>query len=39
MSLPEVLQRLAGRTLLRTDQSGDITLFTDGVRMWVETAR
>jgi len=36
---PEVLQRLAGRTLVRTDQKGDLTLFTDGRQMWMEAER
>jgi competence protein ComEC len=35
----EVLDRLAGRTLLRTDEHGNITLLTDGQRLWVETQR
>jgi competence protein ComEC len=36
---PEVLNRLAGRTLLRTDQHGSLTLTTDGQQVWVETER
>jgi len=36
---PEVLRRLVGRTLLRTDQSGDITLLTNGQTFWVEMER
>jgi competence protein ComEC len=36
---PDVLRRLAGRTLLRTDQNGSLTLLTDGQRVWVETER
>jgi competence protein ComEC len=34
-----VLQRLEGRTVLRTDQSGTLTLLTDGEQMWVQTER
>ncbi len=36
---PEVLQRLAGRTVLRTDEHGNLTLITDGQQLWVETER
>jgi competence protein ComEC len=36
---PEVLERLAGRTVLRTDLNGDIRLETDGVQMWVTTEK
>jgi competence protein ComEC len=36
---PAVLGRLEGRTVLRTDQSGTLTLFTDGEQLWVETER
>ncbi len=32
-------ERLAGRTLLRTDEHGALTLMTDGERLWVETER
>jgi competence protein ComEC len=35
----EVLDRLAGRTLLRTDQHGAVTLITDGEQLWVETEK
>ncbi len=34
-----VLDRLAGRTILRTDLNGTLRLFTDGRQMWVETER
>jgi beta-lactamase superfamily II metal-dependent hydrolase len=34
-----VLERLAGRTLLRTDEQGTITVLTDGEQIWVETER
>jgi competence protein ComEC len=34
---PEVLQRLAGRTILRTDEHGSITLLSDGRQLWVES--
>lgn len=36
---PEVLQALAGRTLLRTDRNGWLHLATDGQHLWVETAK
>jgi competence protein ComEC len=36
---PEVLQRLVGRTVLRTDERGDLMLTTDGRQLWVETER
>jgi len=36
---PQILNRLAGRTILRTDQHGTLTLFTDGKQLWVETER
>jgi competence protein ComEC len=35
----EVLSRLEGDLILRTDQHGDITLSTDGSRLWVQTQR
>jgi beta-lactamase superfamily II metal-dependent hydrolase len=38
-SAPEVLARLAGRTVLRTDLNGDIRLETDGMQLWVTTER
>jgi competence protein ComEC len=34
---PAVLSRLVGRTVLRTDERGSITLLTDGQQLWVET--
>jgi beta-lactamase superfamily II metal-dependent hydrolase len=36
---PEVLARLSGRAVLRTDQRGNITLSTDGEQLWVEAER
>ncbi|RLC70039.1 MAG: DNA internalization-related competence protein ComEC/Rec2 [Chloroflexi bacterium] len=36
---PEVLDRLAGRTVLRTDERGTIEVVTDGTRLWVRTER
>jgi len=36
---PEVLERLAGRTVLRTDERGTIEIVTDGTRLWVQTER
>ncbi len=36
---PEVLARLDGDAVFRTDQNGDITVSTDGTRLWVETQR
>jgi competence protein ComEC len=36
---PDTLGRLAGRVVLRTDQSGSLTLLTDGAQLWVETER
>ena len=36
---PSVLARLAGRSILRTDQHGDITIETDGSQMWVQASR
>ena len=34
---PEVLDRLAGHLILRTDLHGDITIQTDGHRLWFRT--
>jgi competence protein ComEC len=34
-----VLDGLAGRTLLRTDQHGSIHISTDGVQLWVQPER
>jgi competence protein ComEC len=36
---PEVLARLDGRNLLRTDEHGTVTLETDGQRLWAEVQR
>ncbi len=36
---PEVLARLAGVEILRTDQHGRIEVVSDGRRLWVRTAR
>jgi competence protein ComEC len=36
---PEVLARLAGRDVLRTDQHGAVTVETDGAQMWVGVSR
>lgn len=36
---PEVLDRLAGRRLLRTDEHGTVELITDGQVMWARTDR
>jgi beta-lactamase superfamily II metal-dependent hydrolase len=36
---PEVLQAVQGRTLLRTDQNGQVHLSTDGEKPWVEVER
>ncbi len=36
---PEVLARYDGALLLRTDEHGDVTLRSDGVRLWVRSAR
>lgn len=35
----DVLDRLSGGLILRTDQQGDVTVSTDGERMWVQTQR
>jgi competence protein ComEC len=35
----DVLARLAGDLILRTDHHGDITLSTDGHRLWLQTDR
>jgi len=34
---PDVLDRLADQAIYRTDQSGDVTLTTDGKQVWVTT--
>jgi competence protein ComEC len=36
---PEVLERLDGDAVFRTDLQGDITVSTDGRRLWIETGR
>jgi competence protein ComEC len=36
---PEVLERLDGAAVFRTDLHGDIAIGTDGRRLWVATAR
>ena len=36
---PDVLSRLIGRDVLRTDQHGAITVETDGTQMWAEASR
>jgi len=36
---PEILQAIAGYSLLRTDQNGWIHLSTDGSRLWVEVEK
>ncbi len=35
----EVLERLAGRLVLRTDEHGTVRLSTDGERLWVDVER
>ena len=36
---PEVLARLEGDAVYRTDENGDITVSTDGERLWIQTQR
>jgi competence protein ComEC len=36
---PEVLERLDGDAVFRTDLHGDIAVSTDGRRLWIETSR
>jgi competence protein ComEC len=36
---PELLGRLAGRAVLRTDTDGAVTVMSDGTQLWVETER
>ncbi|MBI1885615.1 MAG: DNA internalization-related competence protein ComEC/Rec2 [Chloroflexi bacterium] len=36
---PETLERLAGTPVFRTDEDGDVTVWTDGERLWVKTQR
>jgi competence protein ComEC len=33
----DVLERLSEDLILRTDRHGDITVSTDGLRLWIET--
>ena len=35
----DVLDRLDGDAVFRTDRDGDVSVSTDGLRLWVETAR
>jgi competence protein ComEC len=35
----DVLARLSGRNVLRTDERGAVTLLSDGARLWVEVER
>ena len=36
---PEVVERYAGALFLRTDEDGDVTLRSDGERLWVRSSR
>ena len=36
---PDVLERLDGDAVFRTDLHGDIAISTDGRRLWIETGR
>jgi len=36
---PEVLERLPAKLVYRTDRNGDITISTDGNKLWVEVQR
>ena len=36
---PEVLERLDGDAVFRTDLDGDVTVTTDGQRLWIKTGR
>ena len=36
---PDVLARYEGAMVLRTDEHGDVTLRSDGARLWVRSAR
>jgi competence protein ComEC len=36
---PEVLERLPAPLIYRTDRYGDITVSTDGRKLWIETQR
>ena len=37
--VPEILARLEGDLVLRTDEHGDVTFSTDGRQLWLETQR
>jgi competence protein ComEC len=37
--VPEILERLDGGLILRTDEQGDVILSTDGRHLWLETQR
>jgi len=37
--VPEILERLEGDLILRTDEHGDVILSTDGRHLWLETQR
>ena len=37
--VPEILERLEGDLVLRTDEHGDVILSTDGRNLWLETQR
>ncbi len=36
---PDVLRRLDGDAIFRTDLHGDVAISTDGRRLWIETTR
>jgi competence protein ComEC len=36
---PELLERLDGDAVFRTDLHGDVAVSTDGRRLWIETGR
>ena len=36
---PDVLERLDGEVVFRTDLNGDVVISTDGQKLWIETAR
>jgi beta-lactamase superfamily II metal-dependent hydrolase len=35
----EVLERLEGALVYRTDENGTVTIASDGHRLWIETER
>jgi competence protein ComEC len=37
--VPEIIERLDGDLILRTDEHGDVTLSTDGNHLWLDTPR